>query len=170
MKSDNYMQAKITLIKKPETIKEITDFLSIAIEKAMSLNASSFGKFTADHLSDDYFFNKWIGKKKDFADVYLNMDNDNQQLFIKYAVGQASEHSFFLSQILRRFFNFCFNFHSSDFTENPFTGKYGIQLTKAATGKKNPAWITSSQVQKLFHKLDDDGKQYLTWCVFGVKN
>jgi hypothetical protein len=154
---------------KPNTIGEISIFLTTVIEKVISLTPASFGKFTADRLPDDYLYNKWIGKKKDFADVYLNMDDENRQLFIKYVIGQDCEHSYYLAATLQRFFLFCWNYDSSDFTENPFTGKYKDLLCKKATGKKNPNWITSKQVQLLFHKLDRNGKEYITWCIFGVK-
>jgi hypothetical protein len=157
------------MYKKPETIKEITDFLSITIQKVLHLKAASFGKFTEKHLADDYLYRKWIGKDKDFADVYLNMDNDHQRLFIKYVLEEDNEEDFYLSTVLHRFFLFCWNWDSREFTENPFGGKYKDLLCKAATGKTKPSGITSKQVQRLFHKLDDNGKAYLTWCVFGAK-
>jgi len=155
--------------KMPETIKEIKDFLSLALQKVSKLNASSFGKFTAPHLPDDYLYRKWIGKDKDFADVYLNMDNTNQRLFIKYLIEKDSEIDFALSVILHQFFLFCWNWDSPQFTENPFAGKHKDLLYKEATGKKNPSGVSSKQVQALFNKLDDNGKTYLTWCVFGQK-
>lgn len=156
-----------TIIKKPETLGEIKDFLTMAIKKALALTPASFGKFTSDRLPDDYLYDKWIGKNKDFGDVYLNMDDTNRELYIKYVVGQSYEDIFYLSFILRHFFMFCYNYDSRDFKQNPFTGKYGQALLIQATGKKNPSGVTCLQVQKLFNKLDDNGKLYLVECAFG---
>jgi hypothetical protein len=167
------METKTTIDPKsisedPKTIGEIKDFLTLCIDKALSLKAVNFAHFTPARLPDDYIYNKWLSKKKDFADVYLNMDGEAQRKFVKWVVGPR-ENLYTLSAILHRFFLFCWNWDSKDFTENPFEGKHKDLMCMKATGKRNPSWIMSKDVQKLFHKLDNNGKTYLTWCVFGKK-
>ena len=156
-----------TTLKKPETLGEIKDFLEIAISKTLSLTPSSFGKFTPSHLPDDYLYDKWLGKEKDFSDVYLNMDPGCQNLFIEYILGSNEVEDYYRS-ILHHFFIFCWNYDSTG-CEDPFRGKYADYLTKLSTGKKNASGVRSMQVIRLFHKLDKNGKMYLTWCAFGSK-
>ena len=156
-------------MKKPETISEITLFLTEVIDKVLTLNASSFGKFTSNRLPDDYIYQKWIGKEKDFTDVYLNLDSTNQELFIRYVFGdRVDENCYYYSILLHEFFLFCWNFDSKG-CENPFKGKYADHLCKMATGKKNPNWIKAMQILQMFKKLDTNGRTYLTWCCFGKK-
>src|SRR5436853_6994247 len=93
---------------KPETFADIASFLEKCIDKVFRLTPSSFGKFTPSHLNDDYLYNKWIGKEKDFADLYMNCDKGIQERFVVYVIGET-EHAFYLSCILHRFFLFCWN-------------------------------------------------------------
>jgi len=154
---------------KPTTISEIVPFINQAVIKTLSLTPSSFGKFTSDHLPDDYFYYKWLGKNKEFTDVYLNMDPTHQALFVKYVIGEEVEEDAHLAALLNRFFLFTHNYDSDDFCENPFAGKYGAMLMKLATGKTKPSFITGMQVINCFYKCDWNGKLYLTKCALGAK-
>lgn len=154
-------------IPQPKKIPEITSFLNHVIHKVLALTPSSFGKFTPDNLPDNYIYNKWLQKEKDFVDVYLNLDSDNRAAFIRYVVGET-EHEYYLAALVHLFFLFACNYDSAG-CENPFSGKYGEMLTKLATGKKTAPGISAMEVIKCFYNCDTNGKQYLTWCCFGKK-
>lgn len=152
------------------TYEKFKPFLDIALEKIATLTPASFGKFTSPRLEDDYIYQKWIGKKKDFTDVYLNLDPTHQELFVQYC-GIPEEMAWEYASHLSRFFLFANNYDSSDFGENPFAHpKNGPYLRKLATGKENPQGIHAMEVLKAYRAThNDEWKYYMLRCALGVK-
>jgi len=150
------------------TLQDIKPFIDKALVKVANLTPSSFGKFTANRLPDDYLYDKWIGKKKDFTDVYLNLDPQHQELFCKYVGTEYgdSEHA----ALLKRFFLFCNNYDSSDFREDPFNHKEnGAYLKKVATGITDPSGVRAMEVLKCYRSVNENWQKYILGCALGAK-
>lgn len=152
---------------KPKTIGECQETLDILIEKILNLKPESFQWFTRDDLPKTYLLNKWLSMKKDFTDVYLNMDYTHEELFLKYCGIQ--EHLEYYSRFLRRFLLFANNYDAPDYCANPFAGEHGGFLRELATGDKNAQGITAMQILHAWRKSERGVKLYLTHCCFGVK-
>ena len=141
----------------------IAEFLNKATEKIINLFPEGFERITQDYDFDRYIFRKWEEKEKCFSSVYLNLDHNNREAFMKY-IG-ITEDTYYHAEILAKFLMFCCNYDTSEY-ENPFTGHYAKFMTKKATGKKKSQGIPAQKIIQLYHKLDKPGRWYLVNCCF----
>lgn len=152
-----------------EKLQDLKELIDTVVDKINNLTPASFGKFTAPHLPDDYFYNRWKNNKKNFLDVWGNMDPTNKELFMGYCGIDEAERYLAVAHF-NRFAQWAFNWDGDSYGFNAFDNSYnGKFLSRLATGKQNPQGISDYQVLKAYTKANEAWRIHMLKAAFYTK-